>query len=130
MSLIIRNLYEFGEFRLDTKEKIFMRGEHSITLTPKCFELLSVLVENHGRLLTKDELMEKIWADSFVEEGNLTFNIRQLRKMLGDDAQHPTYIKTVRQHGYRFIAPVKEIVEKKRRLWWLKKIHRRKHLKK
>lgn len=113
MSLIIRNLYEFGEFRLDPKEKIFMRGEHSITLTPKCFELLSALVESHGRLLTKDELMEKIWADSFVEESNLTFNIRQLRKILEDDAQNPTYIKTVRQHGYRFIAEVKEIVEQK-----------------
>ena len=90
-----------------------MRGDHPITLTPKCFELLSVLVENHGRLLTKDELMEKIWADSFVEESNLTFNIRQLRKILGDDAQNPTYIKTVRQHGYRFISKVKEIVEEK-----------------
>lgn len=113
MSITIRHLYEFGEFRLDTKEKIFMQSGTPVTLTPKCFELLSLLVEHHGRLLTKDELMEKIWADSFVEESNLTFNIRQLRKILGDNAQNPLYIKTVRQHGYRFIAPVKEIVEKK-----------------
>lgn len=113
MSIRISRLYEFGDFRLDTKEKILTNGGAPVTLTPKCFELLSLLVENHGRLLTKDELMEKLWADSFVEDSNLTFNIRQLRKVLGDNAQNPVYIKTVRQHGYRFIAPVTEIVEKK-----------------
>jgi Tol biopolymer transport system component/DNA-binding winged helix-turn-helix (wHTH) protein len=112
MSLEIKHLYEFGEFRLDTQEKILMRGDQSVALTPKVFELLSVFVENHGRLLGKDELMKKIWADSFVEEGNLTFNIRQLRIALGDDAQRPVYIKTVPRHGYRFIAAVRKTVEK------------------
>ena len=105
----LSNLYEFGDFRLDTKEKILWRGDQPVELTPKGFELLSVFVENHGRLLGKDELMDKIWADSFVEESNLTFNVRQLRKILGDDAQSPKYIKTVRSHGYRFIADVKQI---------------------
>jgi Tol biopolymer transport system component/DNA-binding winged helix-turn-helix (wHTH) protein len=109
MSLSFSHLYEFGEFRLDTKEKILIRGDEPIALTPKGFELLSLMVENHGRLLKKDELMDKIWADSFVEESNLTFNIRQLRKILGDDAHAPKYIKTVRQHGYRFIAEVRQI---------------------
>jgi DNA-binding winged helix-turn-helix (wHTH) protein len=92
MSFQFKNLYEFGEFRLDTKEKILMRGEEQLEVTPKGFELLSVLVENHGLLLEKDTLMEKIWADSFVEESNLTFNIRQLRKILDDDAQNQKYI--------------------------------------
>jgi Tol biopolymer transport system component/DNA-binding winged helix-turn-helix (wHTH) protein len=82
-----------------------------VELTPKGFELLCVFVENHGRLLQKDELMDKIWADSFVEESNLTFNIRQLRKVLGDDAHEPKYIKTVRRHGYRFIADVRQVSE-------------------
>jgi Tol biopolymer transport system component/DNA-binding winged helix-turn-helix (wHTH) protein len=109
MSLLVSSLYEFGDYRLDTKERILMRGDQPVELTPKGFELLSVLVENHGRLLKKDELMDKIWADSFVEESNLTFNIRQLRKILGDDAHDPKYIKTVRQHGYRFIGEVKQI---------------------
>lgn len=109
MSISVSNLYEFGDFRLDTKEKILLRGDQPVDLTPKGFELLSVFVENHGRLLGKDELMDRIWADSFVEESNLTFNVRQLRKILGDDAQRPKYIKTVRQHGYRFIADVKQI---------------------
>lgn len=105
----VNSLYEFGEFRLDTREKILMHGDQPVELTPKGFELLSVFVENHGRLLEKDELMNKVWADSFVEESNLTFNIRQLRKILGDDAHAPRYIKTVRRHGYRFIADVKQI---------------------
>lgn len=111
MSLTVKHLYEFGEFRLDVREKILTRGSQPVELTPKGFELLSVLVEHHGRLLKKDELMEKIWADSFVEESNLTFNIRQLRKILGDNAHNPTFIKTVRQHGYRFIADVKQVHE-------------------
>ncbi len=111
MSLSVNSLYEFGEFRLDTRERILMHGDQPVELTPKGFELLSVFVENHGRLLEKDELMDKIWADSFVEESNLTFNIRQLRKILGDDAHSPKYIKTVRRHGYRFIADVKQISE-------------------
>lgn len=105
----VKNLYEFGEFRLDPKERILLRGEQPVELTPKGFELLSFLVENHGRLLGKNELMSKIWADSYVEDSNLTFNIRQLRKILDDDAHSPKYIKTVRQHGYRFIADVKQI---------------------
>ncbi len=113
MSLTIKHLYQFGEFRLDTKEKILMGGDEPIELTPKAFELLTLLVESHGRLLKKDEIMDKIWANSFVEESNLTFNIGQLRKILGDDAQQPIFIKTVRQHGYRFIASVKEIAEEK-----------------
>lgn len=111
MSLSITHLYEFGEFRLDAKEKILVRGGEHLELTPKGFELLSFMVENHGRLLGKNELMDKIWADSFVEEGNLTFNIRQLRIILGDDAHDPKYIKTVRSHGYRFIADVRPISE-------------------
>lgn len=109
MSLPDRHLYEFREFRLDTKEKTLMRGEEHLELTPKCFELLTFLVENSGRLLTKDEIMTEVWRDSFVEEGNLTFNIRQLRVILGDNTQQPLFIKTVRHHGYRFIAPINEI---------------------
>lgn len=111
MSLADKHLYEFGKFRLDTQEKVLLCDETPIELTAKAFELLTLFVENHGRLLNKDKIMEKIWADSFVEESNLTFYIGQLRKILGDDAQRPMFIKTVRQHGYRFIAPVRELSE-------------------
>src|SRR6185369_3042139 len=111
MSAQPKNIYEFGEFRLDTQERILSRGNEPVEITPKGFELLWILVENQGRLLEKEELMEKIWTDSFVEEGSLTFNIRQLRIILGDDAHEPKYIKTVRRHGYRFIADVRQISE-------------------
>lgn len=110
MSLLNSHLYEFHDFRIDLKERILVRDKEPVELTPKAFDLLSALVENHGRLIEKDELMSLVWADSFVEESNLTFNIRQLRKSLGDHAQNPTYIKTVPRHGYRFIAPVVEVV--------------------
>jgi Tol biopolymer transport system component/DNA-binding winged helix-turn-helix (wHTH) protein len=107
MSLGIKHLYEFGEFRLDTENRILIRAGEAIALTPKVFEMLCIFVESRGRLIGKEELMQKIWAESFVEESNLTFNIRQLRKALDDDAQSPVYIKTVPRHGYRFIAEVK-----------------------
>lgn len=113
MSLTNNHLYEFEEFLIDTKEKILMRGDEQLELTPKAFELLTLFVENHGRLLKKEEIMERIWAESFVEESNLTFNIGQLRKILGDDAQQPKFIKTIRQHGYRFIADVKAVKKEK-----------------
>lgn len=107
MSLPLNYLYEFGDFCLDVEEKILTRDGEVLELTPKGFELLSIFVENQGKLLKKENLMDSIWADSFVEESNLTFNIGQLRKLLGDGAHKPKYIKTVRGHGYRFIADVR-----------------------
>lgn len=101
--------FAFGEFVLDTKEKVLLRQGKSLPITPKVFHLLSVLIENHGHLVEKTTLMEKVWADSFVEESNLTFNIRQLRKILGDDKQHPRFIETIPRRGYRFIAEVDEV---------------------
>lgn len=108
MSLPFKEIYEFGGFRLDAREKILTRGGEPVEIAPKGFELLCVFLQNPGRLLSKDELMDKIWTDSFVEESNLTFNIRQLRVILGDDAHTPKFIKTVRRHGYRFIADVRK----------------------
>ncbi|NJM52719.1 MAG: DUF5050 domain-containing protein [Blastocatellia bacterium] len=86
-----------------------MRQNEPVSLTPKVFELLALFVENHGQLIEKEEIMQKLWADSFVEESNLTFTVRQLRKVLNDTAQNPTYIETVWGHGYRFIAKVDEV---------------------
>ncbi len=112
MSPESKQFYEFADFRLDVAEKILRRGDNSIPLTPKVFETLQVLVENAGHLLEKDELMQKLWEDRFVEESNLTFNIKMLRKALGDDAMHPQFIETVSKRGYRFIAEVEEISER------------------
>ncbi len=109
MSLKTNCFYDFIGFRLDLAEKILRRGEKTIPITPKVYETLCVLVGNAGRLIEKDELMRQIWHERFVEESNLTFNIKMLRKALGDDAGNPTFIETVPRRGYRFIAPVEEV---------------------
>jgi DNA-binding winged helix-turn-helix (wHTH) protein/dipeptidyl aminopeptidase/acylaminoacyl peptidase len=107
MSVQTPHSYEFGNFRLDTKEKILFRDNQPIALRPKVFETLLVFVEHAGRLLEKDEVMQTIWKDQFVEESNLTFNIKMLRRVLNDDAHQPRFIETVPRRGYRFIAEVK-----------------------
>lgn len=107
MSLQTRH-FEFEEFRLDLAEKVLLREGTVVSVTPKVFETLQVLVENAGRLVEKDELMQRIWQDRFVEESNLSFNIKMLRKALGDDAGRPRFIETVPRRGYRFVAKVRE----------------------
>jgi Tol biopolymer transport system component/DNA-binding winged helix-turn-helix (wHTH) protein len=102
--------YEFANFRLDPSEKVLLRSGVAVPLTPKVFDTLEILVENTGKLLEKEELMQRIWQDHFVEESNLTSNIKTLRKALGDDASKPRFIETVPRRGYRFIAEVKETV--------------------
>lgn len=100
-----KTIYEFEDFQLNVAEKQFRRVDgEQIPLTPKTFELLTVLVENNNRLLTKQELLDKVWADSFVEEGNLKLNIHALRKILGENL-----IETVPRHGYRFTGEVRKI---------------------
>ena len=101
--------FEFGEFFLDTREKILLRGGKPFQITPKALDLLSVLVENHGHLVVKEDLMQAVWADSFVEDGNLAFTIRLLRKAFDDDAQNPRFIETVPRRGYRFIHEIEKI---------------------
>lgn len=106
MSLLINHFYRFKEFTLDTDQKILLRDGKPLSLTPKVFETLLILLENNGRIVEKEELMKRLWPDTFVEEANLTFNIQQLRKILGDKARNPLYIETISRRGYRFIADV------------------------
>lgn len=105
------SLYEFHEFRFDPSNHLLTTGGNPVPLTPKAFEILLVLVQNGGRLTTKEELMKKVWPDSFVEEANLTVNISALRKALGDAADGRQCIATVPKRGYRFVAPIKEVDE-------------------
>lgn len=100
--------YDFGEFRLDVSEKVLLHDGESVYLTPKVFQTLLILVENAGRLVERDELMTEIWGDRFVEESNLTYNIKMLRKAFGDSPVNPRFIQTVPRRGYRFIAEVKK----------------------
>ncbi|HEV2669061.1 MAG TPA: transcriptional regulator, partial [Blastocatellia bacterium] len=101
-----RQLYEFGPFRLDADERLLMRDGRMTPLPPKVFDTLLVLVENSGRVVSKDELMQSLWPDTFVEESNLTQNISQLRRALGDGAGDAQYIETIPKRGYRFVAGV------------------------
>ncbi len=104
------NSFGFGEFRLDADEKVLSRHGEPISITPKAFQLLFVLVKNHGHPVKKNDLMREVWADSFVEDGNLTFTVNLLRKVLGDEKKHPRFIETIPKVGYRFSGEVKEFV--------------------
>lgn len=99
--------FEFDRFLLDAREKVLLRDGKPLPITPKAFQLLFFLVKNHGHLVEKDELMKSVWANTFVEEGNITFTIGLLRKLLEDDKKNPRFIETVPRRGYRFIADVR-----------------------
>jgi DNA-binding winged helix-turn-helix (wHTH) protein/Tol biopolymer transport system component len=113
MSLQIKHIYEFGPFGLDPAEHLLLRSGEVVPLTPKAFDLLLALVEEHGHLLEKEELLKKVWPDTFVEEANLASNISQLRKVLGDRENGQRYIETAPKRGYRFVASVREVTQKR-----------------
>lgn len=100
--------YQIGEFRLYAEEKILLRGNTVVDVTPKAVDVLSVLVENAGHLVSKDEILRKVWPDSFVEEANLTHHIFRLRKALGENDDQK-FIETIPKRGYRFVAAVREV---------------------
>jgi eukaryotic-like serine/threonine-protein kinase len=106
-----KHLLEFGPFRMDVEERVLMREQETITLSPKAFETLLVLVRHSERVVLKDDLMKTLWPDTFVEESNLSQHIFQLRKALGDKAHDPEYIVTVPGRGYRFAQKVEERTE-------------------
>ena len=110
MSTETPDTFEFAGFRLDGSQKVLFRDGMPVPLTPKVYDTLELLVENSTRLIEKDELMQRLWPDRFVEESNLTSNIKTLRKALGDDAANPRFIETVPRRGYRFIAEVRRKV--------------------
>ena len=107
-----KHIYEFGPFRLDAVERLLLRDGESVPLTPKSFDLLLALIEQHGHLLEKYELMKKVWPDTFVEEANLSYNISLIRKALGEGENGKKYIETVPKRGYRFAPQVREVKEK------------------
>jgi len=104
MSSSLKSCYEFGPFRVNAPERLLLREGRPIPLAPKVFDTLLALLENPGRLLPKDELISRLWPDTFVEEATLARNISDLRKALGESAGEARYIETVPKTGYRFIA--------------------------
>lgn len=107
MAHAVKYLLEFGRFRIDPEQRLLLRDQEPIPLSPKAFELLLVLAQRNGQVVLKEELMNLLWPDTFVEESNLGQHIFQLRKALGESAQSPAYIVTVPGRGYRFAQKVR-----------------------
>jgi DNA-binding winged helix-turn-helix (wHTH) protein/Tfp pilus assembly protein PilF len=101
------SFYEFGPFRVDAQRRLLRRDDEAMSLAPKVFDTLLVLVRSGGRVLKKSELLDAIWPDTFVEESNLAQHIFLLRKILGEGKNEHRYIVTVPGAGYRFVAQVK-----------------------
>ena len=96
----------FEPFRLDTANHCLLRNEERIPISPKAFDVLRYLVENPGRLVTQNELLNAVWPDTYVNPENLRKYILHIRKILGDRSNKPAFVETVTKRGYRFIAPV------------------------
>src|SRR6476469_7232511 len=104
-----RHLYEFDRFRLDPRDGVLLSEGRRLRLEPKDLEILLVLVENHGHTVGKEELFQKVWPGTFVEEGNLARHISVLRQVLGQAQSGAQYIETVPKRAYRFVAPVRAV---------------------
>ncbi len=107
MSLLDKESYTFLDFRVDTGERLLFQNGERLPLTEKAFEVLCLLVREHGSLVTKDRFFDEIWHDCAVEGNNLDKCISLIRPTLGEEKSSPQFIETVRGHGYRFIASVK-----------------------
>ena len=101
--------YEFGSFRIDAVKRLLLRDGEPVALTSKSLDTLLVLVEHRGQVVNKEELMNKLWPDTAVEENNLTQQISVLRKTLGERAGEHRYVVTVPGRGYSFVAEVREL---------------------
>jgi len=108
----LRELYEFGPFRVDPDREVLLREGQQVPLTPKTFQILLVLVRHSKEVVTKDDLMQLVWPDTFVEEANLSRNIFMLRKALGETPQDHRYIVTVPGRGYRLAADVQLVPDR------------------
>lgn len=104
-----RRAFEFDGFRADLRNRLLSRGDRAIPLTPKAFDTLAVLLARTGEVLTKDQLLEQVWPDTFVEEATLTQNIYTLRKTLAEAGGAREYIETLPRRGYRFAGPVQAL---------------------
>ena len=108
MSELVKYLYEFGPFQLDPHERLLLRDAGAVPLPPKVFDALLLFVSRSGQVLSKDELLSRLWPDTIVEESNLTQSVYALRKALGDRPDGRPYIETLPRRGYRFVAEVRE----------------------
>src|ERR1700686_2452413 len=117
MSQKINSAYEFGPFRLAPSEGLLLRDGEQVTLKPKAFDMLVILVEHSGHIVKKDDLIKMVWPDAFVEESNLNHYVSVLRKALNGAGNGDGYIETVRRYGFRFTADVRVASEDREMIW-------------
>ena len=98
--------FSFGAWTLDADRRLLLHDGNPISLSPKAFDLLTLLAERHDRALSKAELHQHLWPNTFVSDGSLTILVAEIRQVLQDDADRPRFIRTVRRFGYGFCAPV------------------------
>src|SRR5438552_7450267 len=103
-----KHLYGFGSYRLEAQERVLRRDGQPVTLPPKDLETLLVLVERAGHIVEKEELLEKVWPGVFIEEGNLSRHVFNLRQVLGDSPDGRKYIETIPRRGYRIVVSVRD----------------------
>jgi DNA-binding winged helix-turn-helix (wHTH) protein len=101
--------YAFGPFRVEIVPRALLRGDIRIPLTRKVFDTLLFLIQHRQRTVTKDELVEAVWPNTFVSDDSLVRNVSAIRRALGDDASQPQYVATMARRGYRFIRDVASI---------------------
>lgn len=121
--------FSFGPYQLDLDQRMLFRGAEPVPLTPRLFDLLVLLVDNAGRVLSKDEILEKVWGQTIVEDGTITWHLHALRQALSQGDETAKYIDTVPKRGYRFVAEITPGEERRRgaeasaprsqRHWWL-----------
>jgi DNA-binding winged helix-turn-helix (wHTH) protein/TolB-like protein len=104
--------YSFGEFRVDVEEEILWRGDEKLHINRRTFQVLRLLIENAGKIVSKQEFADKVWSDTFVEDNSLTVTMNTLRKILGDSAKEEKFIENVPRKGYCFIGKVENPTEK------------------
>jgi TolB-like protein/DNA-binding winged helix-turn-helix (wHTH) protein/Flp pilus assembly protein TadD len=108
MPPLSRAIYDFGPFRLESGQHLLLRDGQPVAIPPKAFEILTALLDQRGALISKEDLQNRVWPNTFVDENNLTQQISLLRRILGESPEQPQYIETVPRYGYRFIAQVQE----------------------
>lgn len=99
-------IYSFDNYKIDTSRRVLLQADQPFPLTPRIFDTLLYLVEHHDQVVTKEELLQSVWPNVFVEENNLTQSISALRRILGERKGENRFIVTVAGHGYRFAAAV------------------------
>ena len=101
--------YEFGDFRLDTRRRTLLKNGDPVNLSGRIYDLLLIMVQNEGRILEHDELLDKVWDGMFVEQSNLKKSVSALRQVLGEQPNESLYVKTIPRRGYSFVSPVRAV---------------------